>query len=117
MGRGVTPEVSFPLGLEVTFGGFSKDLKEFVMWPGRVQPGVNDTDRPSYNQTMPEFKNMRRYCSNRAELKIKEVDAFLQKIVGIHHVLVAGVYTKELREEMMRLNVTVVGPVDSAPPM
>jgi L-fucose isomerase-like protein len=117
MGRGATPEVSFPPGLEVTFGGFSKDLKEFVMWPGRIQVGINDTDRLSFNRLLPEFKNMRRYCSNRAELKIKEVDVFLQKIVGIHHVLVAGIYTKELREEMIRLNVDVIGPIDSAAPV
>jgi L-fucose isomerase-like protein len=116
-GRGAVPEVSFPRDLEVTLGGFSKDLKKFVMWPGRIQQGIHDTDRLSYNQRMPEFKNMRRYCSNRAELKIKEVDVFLQKIVGIHHVMVAGIYTKELREEMMRLNVDVIGPVDTAAPV
>jgi hypothetical protein len=79
--------------------------------------GINDTDRLSFNKLLPEFKNMRRYCSNRAELKIKEVDVFLQKIVGIHHVLVAGIYTKELREEMIRLNVDVIGPIDSAAPV
>jgi L-fucose isomerase-like protein len=117
MGRGATPEVSFPPGLEVTFGGFSKDLKKFVMWPGRIQVGINDTDRLSYNRLLPEFKNMRRYCTNRAELKIKEVDVFLQKIVGIHHVLAAGSYTKEIREEMIRLNVDVIGPIDSAAPV
>ncbi len=116
MGRGVTPEVSFPPGLEVTFGGFTKDLKEFVVWPGKIQAGINDTDRLSYNQMLPEFKNMRRYCANRAEIEIKEADVFLQKIVGIHHVLVAGIYTKELREEMIRLNVDVIGPLDSAAP-
>jgi len=59
---------------------------------------------------------MRRYCTNRAELKIKEADVFLQKIVGIHHVMVAGIYTKALREEMLRLNVNFTGPVDSASP-
>jgi hypothetical protein len=37
--------------------------------------------------------------------------------VGIHHVLVAGSYTKELREEMIRLNVDVIGPMDSAAPV
>ena len=87
------------------------------MWPGRVQAGINDTDRLSLNRLMPEFKNMRRYCTNRAELKIKEVDVFLQKIVGIHHVLVAGIYTEQLREEMIRLNVNVIGPIDSAVPV
>lgn len=112
----MTPEVSFPTGLEVTFGGFSKDLKKFIMWPGRIQEGIMYTDRLPYNQRMPEFKNMRRYCSNRVELKIKEADAFLQKIAGIHHVMVAGIYAKELREEMIRLNVDVVGPLDSNAP-
>ena len=116
MGRGVTPEVSFPPGLEVTFGGFTKDLEKFVIWPGRIQEGIMDMNRLSYNELMPEFKNMRRYCSNRAEIEIKEADVFLQKIVGIHHVLVAGIYTKELREEMIRLNVDVIGPIDSAAP-
>ncbi|MGD9160980.1 MAG: hypothetical protein PVG39_21360 [Desulfobacteraceae bacterium] len=115
-GRGVTPEVFFPVGTEVTFGGFTKNLDKFVMWPGRIREGVYDIDQLSYNRMMPEFKNMRRYCSNRAELEIKEVDDFYQNIVGVHHVMVAGSYTKELREEMIRLNVDVIGPVDSAHP-
>jgi hypothetical protein len=116
MGRGVTPEVSFPTGLEVTMGGFTKDLKEFVAWPGRIQAGIKDTDRPSFSGPTQQNSKMRRYCSNRAELKIKEADVFLQKIVGIHHVMVAGIYTKALREEMIRMNVDLVGPVDSEAP-
>lgn len=112
---GVTPQVSFPAGLEVTMGGFTKDLKSFVVWPGRIQPGIDDTSRPSYeNTTDPELKKMRRYCTNRAELQIKEADAFFQSIAGIHHVMVAGVYTKALREEMIRLNVNLIGPIDSS---
>ena len=113
---GVTPEVAFPIGLEVTLGGFTKDLKNFVTWPGRIQAGIHDTDRPSYENPKPEYKKMRRYCTNRAELKIKEADAFLQKIVGIHHVMVAGIYTNALREEMIRLNVNLIGPLDSSAP-
>ena len=116
-GRGVTPEVTFPPGLEVTFGGFTEDLKEFVMWPGKIQEGIMDTDRLSYNPLLPEFKNMRRYCSNRAEVKVREVDVFHQNIVGVHHVMVAGIYTNELREEMIRLNVDVIGPIDSSAPV
>jgi hypothetical protein len=61
---------------------------------------IGDTNRPSFDNPTPELKKMRRYCSNRAELKIKDADAFFQKIVGIHHVMVAGIYTKALREEM-----------------
>jgi hypothetical protein len=113
---GVTPEVAFPIGLEVTMGGFTKDLKNFVAWPGRIQTGIHDTDRPSFDSPGAQNRKMRRYCTNRAELKIKEADVFLQKIVGIHHVMVAGIYTKALREEMMRLNVNFVGPVDSLAP-
>jgi len=109
---GVTPQVSFPIGLEVTMGGFTKDLKSFVAWPGIIQPGIDDTNRPSFENPTPELKNMRRYCSNRAELKIKDAEVFFQKIVGIHHVMVAGIYSKALREEMIRLNVNLVGPVD-----
>jgi hypothetical protein len=115
-GRGATPEVSFPTGIEVTFGGFTKNLDQFVMWPGRIREGIYDMDTLSYNQMMPEFKNMRRYCSNRAEVEIKDVDDFFQNIVGVHHVMVAGTYTRELREEMIRLNVEVIGPVDSVAP-
>jgi L-fucose isomerase-like protein len=113
---GATPEVVFPIGLEVTMGGFTKDLNNFVAWPGRIQQGIHDTDRPSFDGPTAQNRKMRRYCTNRAELKIKEADAFLQKIVGIHHVMVAGVYTKALREELMRLNVNFIGPVDSAAP-
>ena len=113
---GVTPEVSFPIGLEVTLGGFTKDLKNFVAWPGRIQEGIKDTDRPSFNSSATGSSKMRRYCTNRAELKVKEVDTFLQKIVGIHHVMVAGIYTKALREEMIRLNVNLIGPLDSSSP-
>ena len=113
---GVTPQVSFPAGLEVTLGGFSKDLKQFVAWPGRTQEGVDDTNHPSFENPPPGMEKMRRYCSNRAELKIRDADVFLQKIMGIHHVMVAGVYTKALREEMMRMNVDFVGPIDSSAP-
>jgi hypothetical protein len=113
---GVTPQVSFPIGLEVTMGGFTKDLKNFLVWPGRIQAGIDDTNRPSFDNPPPALKNMRRYCTNRAELKIKEADAFFQKIVGIHHVMVAGIYTKALREEMIRLNVNLIGPIDSSSP-
>ncbi len=113
---GVTPQVTFPIGIEVTMGGFTKDLKNFVAWPGRIQAGIDDTNHPSFDSPVAELKNMRRYCSNRAELKIKEADAFFQKIVGIHHVMVAGIYAKALREEMIRMNVNLVGPMDSSAP-
>jgi hypothetical protein len=119
-GRDIVPEVKFPVGEEVTMGGFSKDLKEFVIWPGRIQPGIHDMERPSF-QNVPEnapatMKNMRRYCSNRAEVKIKYADRFLQSIAGIHQVMVAGIYSDAIYEATTRMNVNVIAPPDMIPP-
>ena len=116
MGRGVTPEVEFPVGLEITMGGFSKDLKNFVIWPGRTISRVKDTDRPSFENAPPQYAKMRKYCSNHLEVKIKDVDPFLQKISGCHHVMVAGTYTNALRDSLLRMNVNIVGPSDLAAP-
>jgi L-fucose isomerase-like protein len=112
-GRGVTAEVQFPAGLDITMGGFSKDLKEFVLWPGKTISRVRDTDRPSF-ENMPSSK-MRRYCSNHLEVKIKDADSFIQKIAGCHHVMVAGNYKKVLWNAMQRMNVAVIGPSDTSP--
>ncbi len=114
MGRGAVPEVEFPIGLEVTMGSFSKDLKQFLLWPGRVQPGINDTDRPSF-PNIPSSK-MRMFCSNRVEIKIKQADHFLQSIAGCHHVVIAGNYAKALSHEMFRMNVELIGPSDFTAP-
>lgn len=110
---GATPEVQFPVGAEVTLGGFSKDLKNFLMWPGRIQEGAKDTNRPSFEN--PPSK-MRRYCTNRAEVKIKDIDRFLQNIAGIHQAMVAGSYTEAIQQALLRMNVSITSPADSAPP-
>jgi len=119
-GRDIVPEVKFPVGAEVSMGGFSKDLKGFVIWPGRIQPGTHDMETPSF-QNVPEdapatMRNMRRYCSNRAEVKIRYPDRFLQSIAGIHQVMVAGTYTKAIYEVTARMNVNVIAPPDMTPP-
>ena len=62
------------------------------------------------------MKNMRRYCSNRAEVKIRYADRFLQSIAGIHQVMVAGIYTKEIYEATARMNVNIIAPPDLTPP-
>jgi hypothetical protein len=119
-GRDVVPEVQFPVGLEITMGGFSKDLKDFVLWPGRIQPGVNDTATPSFEEVPenapPRMKNMRRFCSNRAEVKIKDVHRFLQSIAGIHHIMVAGSYVKAIYDAMLRMNIDIISPPDVEAP-
>jgi L-fucose isomerase-like protein len=109
-GRGVTAEIQFPAGLDISMGGFSKDLKEFVLWPGKTISRVRDTDRPSF-ENMPSSK-MRRYCSNHLEVKIKDVDSFIQKIAGCHHVMVAGNYRKAVSDVLQRMNVRIIGPSD-----
>lgn len=113
--KGVVPEVEFPEGIEVTMGVFTKDLKNFVLWPGRVQGGkATDTDRPSFPD-MPSSK-MRRYCSNRAEVKISDMDRFVQNIANCHHVLVAGTYTKQISDALLRMGVNLIGPADLEAP-
>jgi L-fucose isomerase-like protein len=109
-GRGATAEIQFPAGLDITMGGFSKDLREFVLWPGKTISRVRDTDRPSF-ENMPSIK-MRRYCSNHLEVKIRDVDSFIQKAAGCHHTMVAGNYRKALYEALQRMNVRIVGPSD-----
>jgi hypothetical protein len=59
---------------------------------------------------------MRMFCSNRAEVKVKDVDRFLQNIAGIHYTVVAGNYTNALRDAMLRMDVNIIGPPDSTAP-
>ena len=113
---GVTPEVQFPIGAEVTLGGFSKDLKSFLLWPGRIQEGVKDTNRPSFENAPPAMQKMRRYCTNRAEVKITEIDRFLQNIAGIHQAMVAGSYADAIQRALQRMNVTITGPIAAPVP-
>jgi L-fucose isomerase-like protein len=113
--KGVVPEVEFPVGVEVTMGVFTKDLRNFVLWPGRIQAGkATDTDRPSF-PNMPSSK-MRRYCSNRAEVKIRDVDRFIQNIGNCHHVMVAGTYLQAIRDDLLRMGINIIGPADMAVP-
>lgn len=112
MGRGVSVEMEFPVGLDVTMGAFSKDLKDFVFCPGIVQQGVNDKATPSFKNAPPGMEKMRKFCSNRAEVKIKDAKRFLQNVAGIHHIMVAGNYSKEIYDAMLRMNVNVVAPPD-----
>lgn len=113
---GVTSEIEYPIGLDITMGGFSKDLQNFVIWPGRIQPGIEDRDTPSFKDAPPEMQKMRKYCTNRAEIKINGVDRFLQSIAGIHHIMVAGSYGNAINDAMLRMNVNVIAPPDLSVP-
>jgi hypothetical protein len=116
-GRGASPEIEFPTGIEVTMGSFSKDLRSFLIWPGRVIPRAKDTDRPMYpNTDVPTLKNLRMYCSNHAEVKIKEADRFLRNIGGCHHIVVAGSFATAVRDAMLKMNVDIVVPSDLTAP-
>ena len=133
LGKGVVPRVDFPVDMEVTMGAFTKDLKSFVLWPGKTCAGVDDINKPF---TPPEFfKNMENmpkpkpedmkmpfppgghmesYCANRVDVKIMDVDRFFQNITGIHNVMIAGNYMKEVSEVMAVKNVNIIGPIDSS---
>lgn len=116
MGKGAVPEVNYPVGLDITMGGFTKNLDNFVVWPGRVIPGINDKATPSFKDAPPEMQKMRKFCSNRVEAEIKDVGRFIQSIAGIHHIVVAGSYAKGIYDAMLRMNVNVTAPPDLMPP-
>jgi hypothetical protein len=112
MGRGVVPEVEFPVGIEVAAGAFSKDLKSFILWPGRVQVGtVKDMPGPS---SPGGFRRVN--CANNTVLKIRDADRFLQNIPGIHHIMIAGNYSKAIQDALLGMNVGIIGPSDFTAP-
>jgi len=109
-GRGAVPEVEFPRHGQVLTGGFSKDLKSFALWPGRIESQVMDTDRaPSRSGFMNNV------CANTMDVKIKDADRFLQNIPGLHQIMVVGNYTRAVEDALIGMNVTLVGPTDFAP--
>ncbi len=118
MGKGATAEVEFPSGIDVTLGLFTKDLKCFVLWPGKTQSRVNDIDRPPIGNAPPASaaSKVRKYCSNQLAVKLKDIDRLHQNLAGCHHVMIAGTYEKAIREEMIRMGVSIIGPSDMSSP-
>ncbi len=132
MGKGVVPKVEFPIGIEVTMGAYTKDLKDFVLWPGKTCTGEDVFDESFLPFGMPKirpnggkmkvsdknppilpFIGMEPYCANRAEIEIKDANHFFHNIAGIHHIMIAGNYTKEIIDVMSAENVNIIGPYDS----
>ncbi|MBP1610568.1 MAG: hypothetical protein H6Q04_2803 [Acidobacteria bacterium] len=111
MKQGVVPEVEFPVGIDVMTGAFTKDLKKFVLWPGKIQAG---TKKGPDGPAIPGgFQRMT--CSNYLELKIRDADRFQQNIAGMHHIMITGDHTKAIREALLRMNVSLIGPLDFKP--
>ncbi len=116
LGKGATAEVEFPGGIVVTLGLLSKDLKSFVLWPGRTQSGTRDADRSLLENAPSANSKVRKYCSNQLTVKFKDIDRLHQNLSGCHHVMIAGAYEKALREEMIRMGVNIIGPSDLSSP-
>ncbi len=116
LGKGATAEVEFPMGIDVTLGLFKKDLKSFVLWPGKTQTRATDIDRPILANAPPTTVKVRKYCSNQLAVKFKDIHGLHQNLSGCHHVMIAGLYEKALREEMVRMGVQIIGPSDMASP-
>jgi L-fucose isomerase-like protein len=111
MGRGVVPEVEFPINKEVLTGAFSKDLKSFTLWPGRILSQVQETER-----TTPSRGAGLNACANTIDIKIKDAGRFLQGIASIHHVMITGDYMKAIEDALTAMNVSIIGPSDFAAP-
>jgi hypothetical protein len=114
MGQGIVPEVEFPVGIDVLTGSFTKDLKSFLLWPGKIQVGTK-TDEPTNKPSSPAgFRRMT--CSNYMELKIRDVDRFLQNIPGIHQIVITGNHSQAIRDALLAMNVGIIGPSDHSAP-
>ena len=105
-GRGVVPEVEFPSGMEVIAGAFTKDIKSFVSWPGRILTQVKDTDRSSSKNSITLD-----VCANTMDVKIRDADRFLQNTPGIHLIMIAGNHTKAIEDALFGMNASIVGPL------
>jgi hypothetical protein len=116
MGKGATAEVVFPTGIDVTLGLFSKDLKNFVLWPGKTQTRVNDIESSPILNAPASSAKVRKYCSNQLAVKLKDIEQLQQRLAGCHHVMIAGTYEKAIREEMLRMGVGIIGPSDMSSP-
>jgi len=110
-GRGVVPEVEFTLGMEVVAGAFTRDLKSFVSWPGRILGQAKDTERSSSKNSITLD-----VCANTMDVKIKDADHFLQNIPGAHLIMIAGNHTNAIEDALFGMNVSIVGPSDFTPP-
>ena len=106
-GTGLTPKVEFPVGIDVTMGSYTKDLKGFVVWPGTTRTGIDDTDEPMFPGS-----NIHRFCSNRVEIEIGDVDHFFQNIANLHYIMVTGNYAEEVADIMLMENINIIGPLD-----
>jgi len=109
-GRGAVPEVEFPPAGKVLIGGFSKDLKSFALWPGRIGGQVMGTDR-----TRSRSGVMNNVCANTMDVTIKDADRFLQNIPGLHQIMVLDKYTRAVEDALTGMNVTLIGPADFEP--
>ena len=76
--------------------------------PKRAGSEFRDMNRPSI-----PINRMDKYCSNRAEVEIKDVDRFYQNIAGLHYIMVAGNHVKEIADVLSTENVNIIGPLDS----
>jgi hypothetical protein len=59
---------------------------------------------------------VRKYCSNQLAVKLKDIEQLQQRLAGCHHVMIAGTYEKAIREEMLRMDVSIIGPSDMSSP-
>lgn len=109
-GRGAVPEVEFPAHGQVLVGGFSKDLKTFTLWPGRIEAQVMDTEK-STSKRGP----MNNVCANTMDLKIRDADRFMQNIPGLHQIMVLANYTGAYEDALTGMNVKISGPMDFTP--
>ncbi len=107
-GTGLVPRVEFPVGIDVTMGAYTKDLKSFLIWSGKTCTTVDDTDQKTFYNG-----GMDKYCSNKVEVKINDFKRFYQNVAGLHYIIIEGNYMNETADILLDENVNIIGPLDS----
>jgi hypothetical protein len=109
-GKGAVPEVEFPSNGQVVIGGFSKDLKCFSLWPGRIASQVMNTEK-----AITVNGPINTACANTLDVKIRDAGRFLQNIPGLHQIMALADYTDAIGDALIGMNVELVGPNDFNP--
>ena len=93
-----------------------------VMGRPRGQQAFDDKKpSPEDNQVQdsehtPSSSPVNNVCANTMDVKIKDVDKFIQNVPGLHQIMVFGDYTRTIGDALLGMNVTLVGPADFVPP-
>ena len=92
LGKGVSMGVEFSTGKDVTMGAFSKDLRGFWLWPGKI------------------LSTGSAFCRSMVRIEVPDANLLHEGAASFHNVMLYGDYVAELKNVLAQMNVSVTGP-------